>query len=488
MLSVACVCLFVFTVPSPCAAQSWYDHYPYKHLDISWNWGHSDIPQPDFSRFPPKPTSLQSSSWSGGVVANGLDLSGRDLRNARIHLLGGTLRNINFDGANLEGAVFCEVKLENCSFRGANLRHARMIPSPNCDMTDAILGGTAALLTEKQMQSTWNFKNKDFSNTFFTGCRFPDTEYDSSFNFANTFIILSHSSLDYTGAFFYCCNDIYRSYSSDNDGPSAEGLCSLPEKIKFDEFSWNQLPKGNGIRYTAEQAFRTHEFRQKSLSGLTIEGVDFSGSDFSGFTLGYFENCNFEGANFKDASILSWQLRFAPGGHKIKFGFKNCRNLTNDQLDQSRFWKDGDISRMVLEGMDLDGWDFSNKNLTSVSFVYSTFRNTNFEDAYIYHTDFTQDRLKTLTAEQLQQTRQWKTKSIFGCRFQGVNFDNQDLSGFKFPQTRFIMCSFRDTNLAGANLEGAVMTFTQEETVRLTEEQIRSLINFREDMLRFVRE
>ena len=157
-----CVCLFVLAVPSFCEAQSWQDDYPYKHLEVSWDWGNSDIPQPDFSRFPPEPTSSESPSWSGLVVANGLDLSGRDLRNARIHLLGGTLRNINFDGANLEGAVFCEVELENCSFRGANLKHASMEFLPDCDLTDAILGGVAAFLTEKQMRSTWNFKNKDF--------------------------------------------------------------------------------------------------------------------------------------------------------------------------------------------------------------------------------------------------------------------------------------------------------------------------------------
>ena len=482
LIAVVCVCLFVFAVSTPCAAQSWYDYYPYKHLDVSWNWGNSDIPQPDFSRFPPKPTSLESPSWSGLVVASGLDLSGRDLCNARIHLLGGTLRNIKFDGANLEGAVFCEAELEHCSFRGANLRHIRMIPLPDCDMTDAILGGAAAFLTEKQMQSTWNFKNKDFSNTVFMGCRFPDVEYDSSFNFANTFIIPSpYVALDYTGTFFYCCG---------SDGPSAGGLSSLPKNIKFDEFSWNQLPKGSGIRYTAEQAFRTHEFRQKSLHGSTIEGVDFSGCDFSGFTLGFFENCNFEGANFKDAVKLLPQSDQAPGG-RPKFGFRFCRNLTHEQLEQTHFWKNGDITGMVLESMELDNWDLSNKDLSRISFAYSTFRDANFENASLHRTSFLGGGILhvgnfpsgRLTIEQLQQTRSWKEKQFIGCTFQGINFDNKDLSGFNFSATLFVECSFRNTNLTGAT-----MVFPARGSVGLTEEQLRSLSNFREEMLRLVRE
>ena len=327
------VCLFAFALTKPCMAQDWTDYYYFKHLDVSWNWGNSDIPQPDFSRFPPRPTSMDSPSWTGLVVADGLDLSGRDLRNARIHLLGGTLRNVNFDGANLEGAVFCEVVLESCSFRGTNLRHTRIIPSHDCDMTNAIIGGVAGFLTEEQMLSTWNFKNRDFSNTNFYNCNFPDLEYDSSFNFRGTnFFAASHG-------FFFCCPDSLSSQFR-------PAIQAFPRRINFEDFSLEQLPKE--LWGTPDRVFRTHEFRQKSLHGLIVEGMNFAGRDFSGFTLGIFENCDFHDANFDGAMRIMPQSTRWRVDPKIKFGFRQC-HITEKQLAQTHFWKRGDLVGIVLD-------------------------------------------------------------------------------------------------------------------------------------------
>jgi len=312
------------------------------------------------------------------------------------------------------------------------------------------------------------------------GCRFPDAEYDSSFNFTNTLIFSSPGHALNNIDVSFCCawTDKWR---------SAGGLCALPKYIKFEDFSWNQLPKGLGIRYTAEQAFRTHEFRQKSLHGLTIEWVDFTGSDFSGFTLGFFEYCNFEGANFKDAMRLLPMGGRRPGHIGSKFGFENCHNLTNEQLEQTHFWKRGDVTGMVLENLNLDDWDFSNKDLSQVSFAWSSVRNAKFENAHIRNTSITQgiaisspatltsSSPTSLTVEQLQQTRSWKEKQIIGCIIYGVDFKNQDLSGFDFRSTAFILCTFGNANLVGADVTGAMMTFNKGETISLTEEQLRSL-------------
>ena len=448
--AVVCVCLFVFAVSTPCAAQSWQDYYPYKHLDVSWDWGNSDIPQPDFSRFPPKPTSLESPSWSGLVIADGLDLSGRDLRNARIHLLGGMLRDINFDGANLEGAEFSEAFLINCSFRGANLKCATL-PFTRGDMTDAILGGHAYFLSEEQLRSTWNFKNKNFSNTVFENCNFPDVEYDASFIFTNTTII--------------------------------GGNRSIWNKMNLEEFSWNQI---SSLDWQAQQAFRTHEFRQKSLYGLTVRKIDFTGCDFSGFTLGLFENCNFQNANFKDATILRESVKVIDGAPVRHFGFSAC-HITEEQIKQTQFWKDKNLMGIILDYMDMSGWDFSDQNLTYASLQYSSVKDANFEDALLYHTDLSGagwnrvggDLYGLLTIEQLCQTRSWKTRRLIGCVFERVNFDSCDLSGFDFSMTKFIGCSFKN-----ANLTGATMQFPGDRTNHgLTKEQLRSLKNFHENML-----
>ena len=478
LLSFACLFLLVFALPKPCMAQSWFDYFDYQHLVASWNWGNSrdDIPPPDFSQFPPMPTAESQTHWSGRVIASDLDLSGRDLRNARIHLLGGTLRNINFDGANLEGAIFCEVVLENCSFRGANLKNVRMIPSPNCDMTDAILGIVAGFLTEEQMRSTWNFKNRDFSNTIFHYCDFPDVEYDSSFNFTHTvFTSNSESFRDHRGTnFFYCCG-LMRPIVPIPPRPIAN---AIPRNILFEDFSWTQLPKG--IQYTAEQAFRTREFRQKSLHGLTIEGIDFTGSDFSGFTLGLFVNCTFQGADFTDATRLhaeidDWIVN-SRARESMRFGFRNC-DITEEQITQTRFWKTRNLTGIVLERMNLDGWDFSNRELWYVSFEGSTARDANFENANIRSAV-----LPSLTIEQVRQFRGWReggSGALIGIRFHGINFDNQNLSGFNFADSSFINCSFRNTNLTGATISPGSLIAGGNRG--LTETQIRSLSIFRDD-------
>ena len=484
LLSFTCLFLFVFALAKPCQAQDWSDYFDFKHLDVSWNWGNSDIPQPDFSQFPPRPTGDHSPSWQGLVIADGLDLSGRDLRNARIHLRGGTLRNVNFDGANLEGAVFCEVVLENPSFRGANLIYARIVPSPDWDMTDAILGGVAGFLTEEQMRSTWNFKNRDFSNTIFFNCDFPDVEYDSSFNFTNM-------SFGAPGNFFFCCMNNWQ--IGFWQPVFLQEIQRFQRNIKFEDFRWAQLPK---IGYTAEQAFRTRDFRRKSLHGLTIENMDFTNADFSGFTIGTFINCNFQGANFEEIMRLSPQTTAIAIGwmtqgryvrdvnnidiNTIRFGFVNCRNLTQEQMKQTHFWKSGDLRGLILERMNLDGWDFSNKDLSGVSLIESSVIGASFENAIIERTVLP----ASFTFEQLTQTSSWRNRRILRCTLVNIKFCNQDLSNINFSGTKFFNCSFENTRLTRAFMDYQCKCNGNRG---LTEEQLRSLRNFHEDMLQLIR-
>jgi uncharacterized protein YjbI with pentapeptide repeats len=79
------------------------------------------------------------------------------------------------------------------------------------------------------------------------------------------------------------------------------------------------------------------------------------------------------------------------------------------------------------------------------------------------------------------QTRSWKNKKITYCEFRWVSFDNQDLSGFDFSGTKFIGCSFKNTNLTGAKVHFDIGYVTLNKG--LTEKQIRSLENFNENML-----
>ena len=410
-LQIVCVYLFVFAVPPPCVGQNLEDqsmvnwHYPF-----TWYWGHgnADIP-------------LAGNRLEAGVtVVSDRNLSGRDLRNARIHLEGGILRNFNFDNANLEGADFTDTILENCSFQGANLKHMKHVGMElSGDFTDAVFreGDHLHLSTEEQVRSTWNFKNGDIID-----------------------IML-------------------------RDG-----------KIKIEDLRYDQLPQR--YRYSAAHVFRTHEFRQKSLAMLTIRRVDFSNCDFSGFSLGIFENCNFDGANFTDAVILAPDVSGEPSSSVPTFGFREC-NITEKQLRQTRFWKRGDLTGLALERMNLNGWDFSNMNLRFVSFECSLLKDANFENAIIRDTNFDTDSRphgatvkpeERFTIEQLKQTRSWKERQIIGCKFQMVNFDDTNLIGFNFSATRFTACSFWHADLTGAR----ILFHSNRVNYGLTEQQIRS--------------
>jgi len=472
------VCLFAFSSHSLCDDEWFLERI---RPEVYWGHGGGGIPVPF-----PNATYDDTLGWSSSVIVSDLDLSGRDLRGARVRLYG-ILRNCKFDNANLEGADFGGTILENCSFRGANLRHVKMYQSKDCDMTDAILSGIVGDLTAEQIRSTWNFKNKDFSNTIFNNCTFPKMKYDSSFNFARS------------------------------GGDS--GTISV-DNFEFDDCPWDRVPVAffpshavddgrPGWWYTrwltiGEQAFRTREFKLKSLHGLTIHSIDFHNCDFSEFSFGFFENCRFQNANFKNVRRLIFLSYNEHGSHvpSEKFGFKKC-NVTKEQIEQTLFWKEGDLRGIILEDMNLDGWDFSNKDLSYASLKGSSVRGANFENAVLYRTDLgvlvmtdtgllqkelpereqyqSRPWTSTLTIEQLKQTNSWKAKKVAFCSFNRVNFDDCDLSGFDLTATRLAGCSFNNTNLTGADID-----FRSGYVVGakgLTEKQVRSLKGFKEEWL-----
>ena len=476
---IVCVCLFLFSSYVLCDDDEWFIER--LRPEVFWGHGGNGIP----ILLPLNARYDDTLGWDGGGIVSDLDLSGRDLRGARVRLYG-TLRNCKFDNANLEGADFGGTILENCSFKGANLRYVKMYQSKDCDMTDAILSGIVGNLTAEQIRSTWNFKNKDFSNTVFNNCTFPDMVYDSSFNFTRS------------------------------GGDS--GMIPV-NKFKFDDCPWARLPLAffpshaiddgrPGWWYTrwlaiGEPAFRTQEFKLKSLHELAFYSIDFHDCDFSEFTFGFFDNCRFQNANFKDVRRLIF-LSYNEHGSLVpsgKFGFKNC-NVTKEQIEQTLFWKEGDLSGIILEDMNLDGWDFSNKDLSYASLKGSSVRGANFENAVLYYTDLDvlgmtdtgllqeeligEERYKlrqwasTLTIEQLKATNSWKTKRIAFCSLKWINFDDCDLSGFNLTGTRLAGCSFNNANLAGADADFVGNIIGSKG---LTEKQVRSLKGFKEEWL-----
>ena len=62
-----------------------------------------------------------------------------------------------------------------------------------------------------------------------------------------------------------------------------------------------------------------------------------------------------------------------------------------------------------------------------------------------------------------------------------VSFDNSTLRGVNAEGTRFMECSFKNADLTGARM--SFDKFNNNRQRLLTEEQLRTLENFHEDML-----
>ena len=153
---------------------------------------------------------------------------------------------------------------------------------------------------------------------------------------------------------------------------------------------------GSSVSHTRIQA--------KIATWLTVSSIDFTDSDFAEFTLGTFVECDFQRANFKNAVKLNIHSNH---GVPVPFGFRNC-NITKEQIEQTRFWKEGNLRGIILEDMNLDGWDFSNKDLTYASLKGSSVRGSNFENAIILGTNFSNSL--GLTAEQIRSMRNFQEK------------------------------------------------------------------------------
>ena len=291
------------------------------------------------------------------VLGKNLDFSDLDLRDAKIHLELGELHQINFENTNLERADIRETVFEGCSFRGANLRYTNLSDEikPSCDFTDADITGAICRLTQEQIQSTWNYKNKDFSNIYFEGVNFSGMDFSGRFIFNGTSFF--EHGIGYLVCKFDDCN--------------------------IEDADLRILP--HNFCRTAKQAFLTKNFKDKNLTGIELSNIDFSDCDFSDFILGGFNNCNFENAIFINAEFADPKQinsRNYVAEQCNRTGFINS-NVSKEQFEQTATWKKKNLRGLFFEEMNLDYWDFSNTCLWETSFRNSSVKGASFRDAII---------------------------------------------------------------------------------------------------------
>lgn len=310
-------------------------------------------------------------------VLNGFDLSGRDLRLSKLHLLARELRNVNFDGADLTGSDLRETNFDNCSFRNAIMRQSIIGGgtgiSPNCDLTGADLTGAIVVLSGDQLVSTLSYQRKDLSS-----CRLRGDFQGLSFAGFN----LSGATLIYVG----------------HREPEADNLAGC-------DFTDAKISDSH-LRLTKEQLASTKEYKLRDLDGVTLENCDFVGMDFSRMSLGLFISCDLTNADLTDAL-------FVPPVFHLR-GFPSERSgFFYSPITREQFYSTWNFRRKTLpagfefRGMDLSGWDFRGMDLRGVAFRACNLSNALFDDARGGFFGF-----ETITADQVRSTWNYKNNQM----------------------------------------------------------------------------
>lgn len=295
----------------------------------------------------------------------GYDLSGRDLRQAQLHLAGFTLRDVNFSGADFTGADLAETVFDNCSFRNAILRKVDHSGgqhlSPTCDLSGADISGSRMRLTKAQLTSTKNYREKDLSDTILVG-DFRGMCF-AGFTLRGTAFMCKIEGCDFTNADISDCR----------------------------------------IRLTKEQLLSTKNYKERHLDGIEFVDCQFRGVDFSGHNLPYFVKCDLQGADFSNACFMS-SRRMSFLLPSRNSGFRDCR-FSAKQFYSTRTYKSGKMPPSCgIGNMDLRNWDFSGMDLRHVRFPQCSLQGADLTDVRggLF------EHATGLTVEQIKQTTNYQ--------------------------------------------------------------------------------
>lgn len=326
----------------------------------------------------------------------GYDCSERDLRRAELHLEELELWDINFSGADLSGAAIEETNFHNCSFRNARLRGVCCVGEihDTCDLTNADISGSYIGLTQEQLRSTKNYREKNLSDTVLQG----------------DFKRVSFAGFNLRGTVFYFCDLVGCDFTGADIG-RATFICRRKPVEGI---------RGEWYPFTKEQLYSTKSYKEKNLDQVIVEGCDFHDADFSRQSLGHFVWCDLTDADLRNADFSqslaeSYSLPFTRKTTGVFFcaissayGLTEC-SLTAAQFYSTRTYKSAKLPfNFALERMNLDGWDFTGMDLTCGSFRDSSLKGANLTDARNGDFKFA----KNLTLEQIKSTWNYKNDEM----------------------------------------------------------------------------
>lgn len=344
-------------------------------------------------------------------------------------------------------------------------------------------------------------------------------------------VIEGYENLDLSSCVFYGCYP----------PQIGNGLCIRPEQstedLLLDEKDFSDLDlrglkldtlvfrradfRGSDLRNARFQDLEVEESDFRNVKGYNIEMHDcefnnckFSDSDFSGSELDFkaigcnFSSCDFEHASLYGTSFESCDLRhstLSDGGN-----FQNCDLSYSDfknlydfpfvvdctikgatfEFEDNRDDEDYISTPKILESVTIEGvlshFDFSNTNLTGVSFADTSLKHINFEGADLDYVDFSNTNFEssvsfknanltdvdfrrcrglenvdfegaTLNKVQYddEDTRYFVDSDFSGKSLIGHDFSDEDMMGYIFTDADLEDADFRNSYLVGVDFENA---------------------------------
>lgn len=437
----------------------------------------------DLSRFQLKDydfTGIQiNNETAHQIIDNGGKISGANIWMANFS--GETLENVDFSGCELSNARFLGSTIIGCSFTNVNLNSASFDECLGKDVVfNNIFLKDASFKKSHWEQSSFQkveANEADFSDTFFskgtlflesdlTGASFKKSQlmgvsfnlvkfYDKERAHISPIKIVNFRDADLSGARFIATNVQYVNFSETNLSDA---------NFRTDDVKSRKTKKEDGTVYL-----------WKDYAGVGYKSnfssiiMAFNGSESREKIKGIKLDLNFIHALPKDQQHIDLSLIDFSNPENILLknllAEKNIAELIPD-LEDSNFLNQFrycfDLVNGNLENFSFESTNLSNLSFLSVTFKNSRLRNTNLSNAFFdgseFHSDFENVNLKD---------------AVFALSTFSGDYTKQD-----FSAARLINCDFRKATLSVDNLRQILSSVTQikNNTVKLSAEQIQLCI------------
>lgn len=465
--------------------------------DLSdYNFFHCKFEGVNFSN-----AKLKGFEYSDLTNAN---FSGADFTNASFS--NSIIKGANFSGGVAKGLTFLSIKgsaswgkykdlsginlssnkLENWNFYNMNLSHSVL---SNCSFVNNTDDNIPIAGKYKDFLTLTNFSGANLSNASFSGNEIKNVNFTGA-NLANSNFrgySTTIKDVDFSGATLTSVDFYNTNFVGSNNFTDA--------KIDGTESNWTNFKNSYG--FTEENFKSTVTFKSSNgnikyisfgrmsnwnMSDLNFENCEI-GVDGTNFTNSNFKNCkynwgnasNFTNASFRGEDLTNADFRYSMLQNTdftdcdisgATFSLSTKYGFTEGQLKSTKSYADGNLKGVGLLACTLDGWNFSNIDLTDASFVGSSVSNANFENAIIKNVNF---RDTNLTKEQFESTKSYALKEVGKIDLSGKN-----LSGWNFSNQNMVGADFSKSDLTGADFTKARVQYSDFSGTNLSETQFNS--------------